>query len=242
MGKMWLGVVLSPIQLKRWIWQPDEGSYSQQLSDFVVSLWSLVLGCENVLDFHRRVLRSQGCLISFVSVGWDPSEFLWSSSSRFHPFWTLILLLHWIFEHGFLNRPIFQFLHVCNQYISLSTLLPRPMRVRGMFLARPSYLIGGASTGLMKKSDDVQPLLRTEWSILQMVLQIVSQKVSFPVGWEVLGVSQISTAFHGISPPFFIRAWSQQHCRCSFLFSAHCSFGNPIRLRSMRCRSTMISW
>ena len=167
MGKMWLGVVLSPIQLKRWIWQPDEGSYSQQLSDFVVSLWSLVLGCENVLDFHRRVLRSQGCLISFVSVGWDPSEFLWSSSPRFHPFWTLILLLHWIFEHGFLNRPIFQFLHVCNQYISLSTLLPRPMRVRGMFLARPSYLIGGASTGLMKKSDDVQPLLRTEWSILQ---------------------------------------------------------------------------
>ena len=159
-----------------------------------------------------------------------------------HPFWTLILLLHWVFEHGFLNRPIFQFLHVCNQYISLSTLLPRPMRVRGMFLARPSYLIGGASTGLMKKSDDVQPLLRTEWSILQMVLQIVSQKVSFPVGWEVLGVSQISTAFHGISPPFFIRAWSQQHCRCSFLFSAHCSFGNPIRLRSMRCRSTMISW
>ena len=63
---------------------------------------------------------------------------------------------------------------------------------------------------------------------------------SFPVCQEVLNISQIAIAFHRISPPFFIPARLRQYCRRSFLCSAHCSFGNPIRLGSMRCGSTMI--
>ena len=63
---------------------------------------------------------------------------------------------------------------------------------------------------------------------------------SLPIRQEILNVSQIGKAFHGICPPFFIQTWLQQYCRRTFFHSAHCSFSNPICFRSVWCRLTMI--
>ena len=69
-----------------------------------------------------------------------------------------------------------------------------------------------------------------------------SFKRSFPVCQVVLDISLIATAFHRISPPFFIQSWLQQYCRSPFLNSAYGSFSNAIRLGSMRCWWSMIPW
>ena len=61
-----------------------------------------------------------------------------------------------------------------------------------------------------------------------------------PIRQEILNVSQIGTAFHGICQPIFIQTWLQQYCRRTFLYSAHCSFSNPICLWSVWCRRAMI--
>ena len=52
--------------------------------------------------------------------------------------------------------------------------------------------------------------------------------------------SQISIAFHGICPPFFILTWLQPYCRRTFFHSAYCSLSNPTFFRSVSCRRTMI--
>ena len=61
-----------------------------------------------------------------------------------------------------------------------------------------------------------------------------------PIRQEILNVSQIGTAFHGICPPIFIKTWLQQYSRGAFLYSEHCSLSNPICFRSVWCRRTMI--
>ena len=61
-----------------------------------------------------------------------------------------------------------------------------------------------------------------------------------PIRQEILNVSQIRIAFHGICPPIFIQTWLQQYGRGAFFNSAHCSFSNTISLRSVWCRRTMI--
>ena len=38
----------------------------------------------------------------------------------------------------------------------------------------------------------------------------------------------------------FIQTWLRQYCRGTFFNSAHCSFSNPISLRSVLCRRAMI--
>ena len=57
---------------------------------------------------------------------------------------------------------------------------------------------------------------------------------------EILNVPQIAVTFHRICPPFVDQTWLQQHRRCPFLHSAHCSFGNNICFRSVWCWRTMI--
>ena len=64
--------------------------------------------------------------------------------------------------------------------------------------------------------------------------------LGFPIRKEILNVSQIGKAFHGICPPIFIQTWLQQYCRGAFFHSAHCSLSNPISFRSVWCRRTMI--
>ena len=63
---------------------------------------------------------------------------------------------------------------------------------------------------------------------------------SLPIRQEILNVSQIGFAFHGICPPFFIQTWLQQYCRRTFFHSAYCSLSNPICFRSVWCWRTMI--
>ena len=62
-----------------------------------------------------------------------------------------------------------------------------------------------------------------------------------PIREEILNVSQIGVAFHGICPQFF-QTCLQQYGRGAFLHSAHCSFSNPICFWSAWCRRAMIPW
>ena len=63
---------------------------------------------------------------------------------------------------------------------------------------------------------------------------------SFPIRQEILNVSQIAVAFHGICLPTFIQTWVQQYSRGAFLYSLHCSFSSPIGFWSVWCRRAMI--
>ena len=55
-----------------------------------------------------------------------------------------------------------------------------------------------------------------------------------PIKQEILNVSQMAVAIHGIRPPFFVQTRLQQYSRRTFFHSAHCSFSNSIHLGSMR--------
>ena len=57
----------------------------------------------------------------------------------------------------------------------------------------------------------------------------------FPIRQEILNISQIGIAFHGICPPIL-----QQYGRGAFFYSAHCSFSDPTCFWSVWCRRTMI--
>ena len=72
---------------------------------------------------------------------------------------------------------------------------------------------------------------------------MVSHSVShmgLPIRWEILNVSQIGIAFHGICPPIFIQTWLQQYGRGAFFHSVHCFFSNPICFWSAWCWRAMI--
>ena len=58
---------------------------------------------------------------------------------------------------------------------------------------------------------------RNDWSIKRF--SKTSFVWSLPIRQEVLNVSQIGVAFHGICKPFFIQTWLQQYCRRTFF---HC--------------------
>ena len=58
---------------------------------------------------------------------------------------------------------------------------------------------------------------RNDWSIKRF--SKTSFVWSLPIRQEVLNVSQIGVAFHGIWKPFFIQTWLQQYCRRTFF---HC--------------------
>ena len=52
--------------------------------------------------------------------------------------------------------------------------------------------------------------------------------LSLSIRQEILNVSHVGIAFHGICPPFFIQTWLQQYRRCPFFHSAYCPLSNPI--------------
>ena len=58
-----------------------------------------------------------------------------------------------------------------------------------------------------------------------------------PIRQEILNISQIAVAFHGLRPPFSVQTWLQQHRRRPFL---HSSLSNPICFWSVWCWRTMI--
>ena len=62
-----------------------------------------------------------------------------------------------------------------------------------------------------------------------------------PIRQVILHVPQIGITFHRICTPTFIQTWLQHYSRGAFLYSAHCSFSNPICFRTARCWRTMIS-
>ena len=96
----------------------------------------------------------------------------------------------------------------------LPKFLQHTMHTQGIFQVKLSYQTDGALTGLPPKSPFIQ---------------------CFSICSEVLDTSQVTAAFHRISPPLFIQARLQQHSRRSFFRSAYRSFSNNIWLGSMGC-------
>ena len=126
-----------------------------------------------------------------------------------------------------------QLLNVCNHDISFSRLLPQPMHIREISLARLSYQIGGTLTGLSKKSTIAPNGMigpsngspnRLSWA-----LEYFAESNSIPWNQPTLRFSPKPDCNNTADVP-------------SFILRAHCSVGDPIRPGSMRCRSTMIPW
>ena len=121
----------------------------------------------------------------------------------------------------------FQHLNVCNHYVTL----PNSPRVQGVSKEQSSktfYQIVRTDKVILN-----QWTKRNDWSFPRF--SKTSFVWSLPTRQEILNVSQIGKAFHGICPPFFIQTWLQQHSRCTFFHSAHCSLSNAISLWSVRC-------
>ena len=57
---------------------------------------------------------------------------------------------------------------------------PRSRHILWIFPLKLSYHTGGALTGFLQKSDDIQPLHQTEWPGLQMVLRSAFHQVFSP--------------------------------------------------------------
>ena len=117
---------------------------------------------------------------------------------------------------------------------------PRKERIRGTIQVRRSFQNGGFLAGLSLKYGHTQPVKpnkRNDWSFSWF--SKTPFVWSFPIRQEIYNISQIGIAVDGICPPFFIQTWLQQYSRGAFLYSAYCSFSNPICFRSVWCRRTV---
>ena len=125
-------------------------------------------------------------------------------------------------------------------------------RIRGIFQVKLSCQLGGTLTGLVHNLDNIQPLLRKESLGLQMVLGIASQTVVspnrlpkgvFPILPGGLEHSADSSGTPWSRPTIFSsKPHRNSTAEVSSFYSAYRSSRNTIRLRSMRCRSSMIPW
>ena len=99
----------------------------------------------------------------------------------------------------------------------------------------------------------IRALFPKSASILQLVEQVILEDATFHrMEWckflwgnpctavETFFHLGFCLTFHGIRPTFFVQTWLKQYCRGAFLYSAHCSFRNPISLRSVWGRRAMI--
>ena len=161
----------------------------------------------------------------------------WEFLKMSTPFVASTLLLHWVFEDGFLTRP---FLNVCDLRLSFPN-SPRDERIseeysRWNFLSKlvKSGLVSCRNRTILKHCSK-----RNVWTFRWFSESLFIR--SFPICQEVLNISQIATAFHRVRPPCFFQAWLQQYGRRSFLLFC-VPLSNTIRLGSMGCRSSMIPW
>ena len=103
------------------------------------------------------------------------------------------------------------------------------------FLIIPSFRIDGFSLCLSLGVWEIFNLC-AEWNDWSFEWFTKSSFIrSVLICQEILDTSQIAIAFHGISRPLFIRAWSQWYTRRPFFYSAYCSFSNTSRLWPMKC-------
>ena len=121
-----------------------------------------------------------------------------------------------------------------------SKLSPRTKRIRGTIQVKLCFQSDGFLTGFFEEMVYFlnQGTKRNDWSFTWFSKTPLVW--SLPIRQEILNVSQISTAFHGICPPFSIQTPLQQYCRRTFLHSAYCSFSNLICFRPVWCRRKMI--
>ena len=147
------------------------------------------------------------------------------------------LLSRWFFEDGFPMRPSFATPLCLQPQQSPLQFLPRLLHIRWLSPAKLSCQVDEASTGLLQKSDDVQPLRQKEYWTFCLVLRILFQMgfSRLPGG---LGHFADSNSIPWNPPTIFIQSWLQQYCWCSCLYSADSALSaTPFCLRSMRCRS-----
>ena len=84
----------------------------------------------------------------------------------------LIFLLRWFFEDKFPMRPCSPILRRLLPKYLVSKVSPPLAHIQGIFEVELSFQIGEVWTGLVQKSDIIQPLLQMELLDLWMVLRI----------------------------------------------------------------------
>ena len=102
----------------------------------------------------------------------------------------------------------FQFC-VCHQTI-LSEFSSRFTHIQNIFRVELFFQISEVWTGLVQKSENIQPVLQKELLEHWMVHRITYQKEFSPPSRKSWTFSHIAIAFHWISRPFLIHARLQQ--------------------------------
>ena len=242
-----LGLTNSRHGLQRHHWvQSVETRFTMKFSADIFASLRLVPALEEVLGIRSLFLT---ILLYHLLLG------LWILL----PFMTLTLLSHWLFEDKFLISD--------EQSFFVRSILPSCWFFEDEYLMHPTFpnLPGLLSKYLLSKffiaKKDIPgnmffvKLMNSRlifwWS--RMIFNHCSKRHywpfewfsksflarSFPIGQEVLDVSQIATAFHKVWPPPFIQSWLWQSCWSAFLCSSNGSFSDAICLGSMSCWSAV---
>ena len=168
-----------------------------------------------------------------------------------HLFQTMLLLhlrlgrlkqlpLRWAFGHEFLTRPNFP-------APRMSAANKSPLQIPAANDANPRNLPGITFSPNRWSLD--WPFAEIGWyppiapsGMTRPFLRFSKSPFTrcFPICQEVLNISQMTIAFHRISPTLCIQAWLQQYRRGPFIYAAYRSFSYAIRFGSMGCWSTMI--
>ena len=193
---------------------------------------------------------------SFVSVGWNPSSSPWSSPLRSSLLTgcSRLRVGSWSLPDNFAVPSAtgsFKMSHLCGANTSFALSLRRWISDASIF-SKSSMSATRMSPFQILPATDAYPrnilgntFLPIWWSTKRnyWTFKWFSQTSfvwSLPIRQEICDVSQIGVTFPGICPPFFIQTWLQQYSRGAFLYSARCSFSNPISLRSVWCGRAMI--
>ena len=134
----------------------------------------------------------------------------------------------------------FQLLNVCNQYVSLPNSPPRTKRIQGTTQAKPPPKPMDSRLVPRSRQGNTQPMNQTEWLGPLNGCSKTSFIGSLPITQEICEYFADRCSIPKNLPTIFFQIWLQQYCRGTFFHSAHCSLSNPICLRSVWCRRTMI--
>ena len=134
---------------------------------------------------------------------------------------------------------LFQILNVCDQNVS-SPDSPR-IQDRTAEYSRWNFLTELVKSWQVFGRYRVIFYHRTKWNYWSFEWFAESPFVRcLPIKQEILNVSKIAVALHGIRPPFLIQTWLQQYSRSSLFNPAYRSLSNPNCFWTMKRWRTMI--
>ena len=158
-----------------------------------------------------------------------------------HLFVAFLLPLHWAFEHGFLKRPHFP----APQCLQLSPfqISPANSACPRNILGKTFLPIGGASTGLSQKSDDIQPFAPNGMTGPSKVSKSPVHEMFSHTPRGLGHAADKQLAFRRISPTTFKPSIiCNNAAEAPAFYPAYRSFSYSVRLGSMGCWSAMIPY